>query len=99
MVKMFDFKAKFALLCMAGLLIVIHWSQAADYDEEFDHDENVNDLGNTERSYDDLQNEEAHILQRGFDVNRKQPRRGQKFFRRRFPVGRRRIGTEKPRPV
>jgi len=75
---MFDCKAKFALLFMAGLLIVTHWSQAADYDER-----NFNDLAKTELSSDDLENEEAHIWQRSLDFNSIQPRRGPTFFRRR----------------
>ena len=83
MIPMFGFKVKFVFFCMTAFLILSNWSQAAEYDEDFD----------SEGNFDDLENEDAQISQARFVVGR------QGGTRRRFIDVDRRPGSGRRRWV
>ena len=84
---MFCYKAKFALLCMAGLLIVFHYSKASEYDEDSESQESLHDLGRSELSVGEMKSEDVKILQTSLDAKLRR-----RFARRRrIYVNRRRL--------
>jgi len=92
--KMLGSKAKFAVLCIAGLLIFCRCSKASEHDEDFESDENRQDLSRPELSVDDVKNENDKILQTNLDAQRRLSRRRYRFSRRsrkRFSWRRRRV--------
>ena len=101
-------KAKFAVLCIAGLLIFCRCSKASEHDEDFESDENLQDLSRSELSVDDVKNENDKILQTNLDAQRRLSRRRYRFVRRsrkrfawrrrRIVFRRRRISYRIPRP-
>jgi len=68
MMNMLGYKAKFALLFIAGLLIFSRYSKASEHDEDFESDEDLHDLSRSELSVDDVENEKDNILQTNLDV-------------------------------
>ena len=82
MMNMLGYKAKFPLLCIAGLLIFSRYSKASEHDEDFESDENLHDLSRSELTVDDVENEKDKILQTNLDVQWRLSRRRYRFARR-----------------
>lgn len=68
-------KVKLAFLCIAGLLLVLHWSDAVEYDDDAENDGN----GDSELSIDDVKDEDAETSQASLDAKRRSWRRRRLF--------------------
>ena len=80
-------KIKLAFICIAGLLVMVHGSDAAQYDDDPENEGKLHDLGEYELNVDDLNDEDAETAQASLDAGRQIRRRRR---RRKFTVDRRR---------
>ena len=78
-------KAEFTFLCITGLLVVFHWSEAAKYDDNPGNEGKFHDLGESEFSVDDLKDEDTEASKATLDLGRQMWNR-----RRLFTTDRRR---------
>ena len=84
---MFSSKAKIAFFCIVGLVILLHWSEAGEYDDESESNEKHYDVGRLERSDEDLVNEDPSSSQVTVRIKRRYARRRKLVYarRRRMP--------------
>lgn len=87
-------KVKLTFLCIAGLVVLFHWSGAAEYDDNPENEGKSHDLRDSELSVDDVKDEDAETSNASLDARRQSLRRRRRKLvyarRRRFVVDRRR---------
>ena len=90
-------KVKLTFLGIVGLLVVFHWSDAAEYDDDSDNEGKFHDLGDSELSIDNVKDEDAETSQANLDGRRNSWRRRRHIIafdrRRRIPAVDRRRRT------
>jgi len=91
-------KVKLAFLCIAGLLLVFHWSDAAEYDDDAENE----GKGDSELRIEDVKDEDAETSQASLDARKQSWGTRRRMFaydrrRRQVAVGRRRRRSRRRR--